>query len=45
MSAGSTQPGSALDLLLDIELPVTLRFGRTQKSLNPGQGNRRDRLG
>ena len=27
MSAGNTQPGSALDLLLDIELPVTLRFG------------------
>src|SRR5271168_891367 len=38
MSAGNTQPGSApgsaLDLLLDIELPVTLRFGRTQMTLN-----------
>ena len=34
MSAGSTQPGSALELLMDIELPVTLRFGRTQMSLN-----------
>jgi flagellar motor switch protein FliN/FliY len=33
MSAGSIQPGSALDLLLDIELPVTLRFGRTQMTL------------
>jgi len=33
MSAGSIQPGSALDLLLDIELPVTLRFGRTQLTL------------
>jgi len=33
MSAGSAQPGSALDLLLDIELPVTLRFGRTQMTL------------
>jgi flagellar motor switch protein FliN/FliY len=42
MSAGSTQTGSALDLLLDIELPVTLRFGRRQMTLqdviglNPG---------
>ena len=34
MSAGNAQPGSALDLLLDIELPVTLRFGRTQMSLH-----------
>jgi flagellar motor switch protein FliN len=34
MSAGNGQPGSALDLLLDIEMPVTLRFGRTQMSLN-----------
>ena len=34
MSAGTTQPGSALDLLLDIELPVTLRFGRTTMSLD-----------
>jgi len=38
MSAGNTQPGSApssaLDLLLDIELPVTLRFGRTQMTLS-----------
>ena len=33
MSAGNAQPNSALDLLLDIELPVTLRFGRTQMSL------------
>ena len=33
MSAASTQPGSALELLMDIELPVTLRFGRTQMSL------------
>jgi len=34
MSAGNGQPGSPLDLLLDIELPVTLRFGRTQMTLN-----------
>ena len=34
MSAGNTQQGSALDLLLDIELPVTLRFGRTQMTLH-----------
>ena len=33
MSAGSTPAGSALDLLLDIELPVTLRFGKTLLSL------------
>jgi len=33
MSAASTQPGSTLNVLLDIELPVTLRFGRTQMSL------------
>jgi flagellar motor switch protein FliN/FliY len=33
MSAGNN-PGSALDLLLDIELPVTLRFGRMQMTLN-----------
>lgn len=33
MSAETTQAGSALDLLLDIELPVTLRFGRTNMSL------------
>ena len=26
--------GNALDVLLDIELPVTVRFGRTQMSLN-----------
>jgi flagellar motor switch protein FliN/FliY len=34
MSAGNSQAGSALDLLLDLELPVTLRFGRTQMTLN-----------
>jgi flagellar motor switch protein FliN/FliY len=34
MSAGNSQPGSALDVLLDIELPVTLRFGRTRMTLN-----------
>ena len=34
MSAANSQSGSALDLLLDIELPVTLRFGRTQMTLN-----------
>jgi flagellar motor switch protein FliN/FliY len=34
MSAASVQPGSALDLLLDIEMPVTLRFGRTRLTLN-----------
>jgi flagellar motor switch protein FliN/FliY len=33
MSAGSTQPGSNLDVLMDIELPVTLRFGRTRMTL------------
>lgn len=33
MSAESTQTGSALDMLLDIELPVTLRFGRTVMTL------------
>jgi flagellar motor switch protein FliN/FliY len=33
MSAGNSS-GSALDLLLDIELPVTLRFGRMQMTLN-----------
>ena len=32
MTPGNT--GSALDLLLDIELPVTLRFGRTQMTLS-----------
>jgi hypothetical protein len=30
MSAANNAQGSALDLLLDIELPVMLRFGRTQ---------------
>jgi flagellar motor switch protein FliN/FliY len=30
MSTANIQPGSNLDVLLDIELPVTLRFGRTQ---------------
>jgi len=34
MSAGNSQTGSALDLLLDIELPVTIRFGRTHMTLN-----------
>jgi len=34
MSAATSQPGSALDLLLDIELPVTLRFGRTRMTLS-----------
>jgi flagellar motor switch protein FliN/FliY len=34
MSAANSQPGSALDLLLDIEMPVTLRFGRTPMTLN-----------
>jgi flagellar motor switch protein FliN/FliY len=33
MSAGSTQSGSNMDMLMDIELPVTLRFGRTQMTL------------
>ena len=33
MSAGNSQL-SALDLLLDIEMPVTLRFGRTRMTLN-----------
>lgn len=42
MTPGTPPPNSALDLLLDIELPVTLRFGRTQMTLhevidlNPG---------
>lgn len=34
MSATNSPSGSALDKLLDIELPVTLRFGRTQMILN-----------
>jgi flagellar motor switch protein FliN/FliY len=34
MSTGNSQPGSALDLLLDIELPVTLRFGRRHMTLS-----------
>jgi flagellar motor switch protein FliN/FliY len=34
MSAGSSRQSSALDLLLDIEMPVTLRFGRTRMTLN-----------
>ena len=34
MSAGNLPASSALDLLLDIELPVTLRFGRTQMTLD-----------
>ena len=34
MSAGNSQSGSTLDMLLDIELPVTLRFGRTQMILS-----------
>ena len=33
MSAGSAHPGSTMDVLMDIELPVTLRFGRTQMTL------------
>ena len=33
MSTANLQPGSTLDVLLDIELPVTLRFGRTQMLL------------
>jgi flagellar motor switch protein FliN/FliY len=33
MNAANSQPGSSLDMLLDIELPVTLRFGRTQMVL------------
>ncbi|HUB77898.1 MAG TPA: flagellar motor switch protein FliN [Bryobacteraceae bacterium] len=33
MSAANSSP-SALDLLLDIELPVTLRFGRTRMTLS-----------
>jgi flagellar motor switch protein FliN len=33
MSTANVQPGTTLDVLLDIELPVTLRFGRTQMSL------------
>ena len=34
MSAGNSPANSALDLLLDIELPVTLRFGRRQMTLS-----------
>ncbi|HUI56521.1 MAG TPA: flagellar motor switch protein FliN [Bryobacteraceae bacterium] len=34
MSAASTQLGSTLEALLDIELPVTLRFGRTHVTLS-----------
>jgi flagellar motor switch protein FliN/FliY len=34
MSAGNSQAASPLDVLMDIELPVTLRFGRTQMTLN-----------
>ena len=34
MSAASNAQGSALDLLLDIELPVTLRFGRRRMTLS-----------
>ena len=33
MSAANSQPGSTLDVLMDIELPVMLRFGRTQMTL------------
>jgi flagellar motor switch protein FliN/FliY len=33
MSTANVQPASNLDVLLDIELPVTLRFGRTQMLL------------
>jgi len=33
MSAANTSP-SALDLLFDIELPVTLRFGKTRMTLS-----------
>jgi flagellar motor switch protein FliN/FliY len=33
MSTANVQPGSALDLLMDIELPVTLRFGKTLMTL------------
>jgi flagellar motor switch protein FliN/FliY len=34
MSTENSHPGSALDMLLDIELPVTLRFGRRQMTLH-----------
>ena len=34
MSTANVSPGSPMDVLLDIELPVTLRFGRTQMTLN-----------
>jgi len=33
MSAAA-QPRSALDLLLEVELPVTVRFGRTRMTLS-----------
>ena len=33
-SKADTLLGCAMDILLDIELPVTLRFGRRQMSLN-----------
>ena len=33
MSTAHAQTGSTLNVLLDIELPVTLRFGRTQMLL------------
>jgi flagellar motor switch protein FliN/FliY len=33
MSAANGQPGANLDVLMDIELPVMLRFGRTQMTL------------
>jgi flagellar motor switch protein FliN/FliY len=33
MTGANRQTGSPLDLLLDIELPVTLRFGSTQMTL------------
>jgi flagellar motor switch protein FliN/FliY len=34
MSPANSQAPSALEVLLDIELPVTLRFGRTLMTLN-----------
>jgi len=34
VSAAAAQLGSALDALLDVELPVTLRFGRTHMTLD-----------
>ena len=37
MTAG-VAPGSPLDQLLEIELPVTLRFGRTQMTLEEVMG-------